>query len=70
MVQMQFCKSYIYMNFYFSAGNDYEPIAICEIKCSGDESRLIDCEVIQSCSHDYNLCTHSEDASVTCFNCK
>lgn len=43
-----------------------ESIAICEIKCSGYETQLIDCGIIQSCDHDFNYCTHNDDIAVSC----
>ena len=50
----------------FYSVDDFMPIAICDIKCYGHESRLTECSVIQSCDHDFNLCSHSKDVSVQC----
>ena len=44
------------------------PIAICNIKCTGDEDQLADCAVQPSCNqaNGYSSCSHNDDVGVTC----
>ena len=44
------------------------PIAICNIKCSGDEDQLTDCVLQPSCNqaNGYSSCSHNDDVGVRC----
>ena len=46
----------------FGPGNDSDVILLSEVKCTGDEERLI------NCSYTTPICLHSEDAAVSCIN--
>ena len=44
------------------------PIAICNIKCTGEEDQLADCALQPSCTqaNGYSSCSHNDDVGVTC----
>lgn len=44
-------------------GQGDRPIHLDEVGCTGNESRLAECQHLGNLSHD---CTHSEDAGVIC----
>jgi len=50
---------------YFSPGTG--EIYLDDVSCTGNESRLIDCQYPPIGEHN---CVHYEDAAVTCYSCK
>jgi len=56
----------LYKYLLFSTDQIPETIAICDISCNGYETQLIKCEKIQSCNHDFNYCSHSDDIAISC----
>ena len=63
----KFCQIHSHLcNIHYFSVTYSTPIAVCEISCTGNEHRLTDCAVLQSCEHDYNYCTHDLDVTISC----